>query len=1457
MAAKGNTTAVVDLDVQGMGVEKAIDLISQKILKIQNQISSIVGSTDKATASFDRKLSLTVKELQRSVSQLNALQSNAEKRGFGSNDRLRLQRELNAAEVKGIRDVETASRARLGAENQIRVARERLAVSAAKEKRTLYETIKTEQLRLTEINKQEAALRRLAAAREKEARASQGPVLFGQGGGLGVLARTAGYAAAGTAIFAVAGAANSAVQFTVELEKKLAQLEAISGSTGGEMEVLSGKILDVARNSAFSTAELADASITLAQAGFSAQDISQALGAASNLAIAAGASMSDSVDLITSAIGSYNLQASEAERVSAGLIAALNGSKLSLEQVRLGLSYVGATAAENNLSLEETVAVMGTLAQAGIRSGSTIGTGVRQLLVDLQSPSKKLTETMTRLGLTFDDIDVKTLGVEGVLKNLASAGFNSAEAYGSLEVRAAAAYLALSRNIPTIENLRLAQVQAAGSSDAAAKAADNLSSQWQRTKNILGEAVSKGVTPFTNALKELFKAYNDGATDKYIQKLQEVREAQIRATGNTTQADREFVAQSLQYLEAMEYRNDVDEKYSEQLDNTATKLARSTEAVDAQRTKLSALSEAIEKTKARQGSLADESVALQVETLSLAGRFAGLAQYLDESTNSAGGLLNALRQLRLEESQNLAGQLQTKEIDAQDAARTRARAADAKIRAFRKSGAINALDPQQRADFEKFARDPLNEILRQRIGDAALELPEGSAARSFLTDIVKQVQSTKQAVETKNTTASQRAVINELNSAKMVDYQGRIDALAAPNTSEASVRKMLTELQSQSNAPGVTKAQRGAYDQLITRTEALLGRTGAVPTAEIPRPKGLTRSTTSIYEVQRDLDREGYMFGERVGQDSGGHKGRGHKDKRAIDVSLQVGEDRDPKVVAKQNAKALELQKKGFWVLWGGKSYNPDGSITSITGSDKHTDHMHIEEPKGGAYTREGAEERAFDEEVRRQRQAEKRIAKLKVSTADKGLKDDIEELQYVVSEAALETGKGTVKTSFEAWVEALKEQAVVDTATMDASELAEYNDELKDKISQRAQDIASKITDGFLALMDRMEEASDRAMANSLRPFESEISRLQAQIGGLDRASLSGKVPDYVRTLANRRLGDAQERLEGARLLTMPSRVAAQQGLVGRQEQFLKDNEGNLSAEELEKANNQLFTMKQTLFDLTSQLSGLQAAASAGQLISTDAGENVRQAARAWTELRNTQQGWAQTVGSEVAPALDFLEGGLNDMFNNMANGSRTALQAFGDMARGIIRYIQQLVIKIIASKIIELLGALLGGSVGPSFAGGSPAGGSSGAGFAGGSSTGIGTGSFVPRTTRFNGGPAPAGAPKRFIAGGRVTNGYPGRDSVNALLAQDEFVVRSAAVKSVGSAFMSDLNKNGARALRGMQQLAVLPTQGKNEMNVYVVKPDAAPSMKPNDVLATIHDDILRDGATKKLIRHVSQGG
>src|SRR3546814_10667559 len=69
---------------------------------------------------------------------------------------------------------------------------------------------------------------------------------------------------------------------------------------------------------------------------------------------------------------------------------------------------------------------------------------------------------------------------------LRDSGFSSAQAYGSLELRAAASYMTLSQNLDAMDDLNMALPQQGTATEAAERSMDSLSAQWQRCLNIVG-----------------------------------------------------------------------------------------------------------------------------------------------------------------------------------------------------------------------------------------------------------------------------------------------------------------------------------------------------------------------------------------------------------------------------------------------------------------------------------------------------------------------------------------------------------------------------------------------------------------------------------------------------------------------------------------------------------------------------------------------------------------------------------------------------------------------------------------------------------------------------------------------------------------------------------------------------------------------------------------------------------
>lgn len=288
--------------------------------------------------------------------------------------------------------------------------------------------------------------------------------------------------------------------YVKDFDLALTQFQAITQTTNTEMASFSKTLIEVSQNSRFSAVEVAKAATVMGQAGFSAREISKSIGAVINLATASGSDLASSVDVVTSSLTVFNLNATEAGHVANVLTGALNLSKLDIQKLALGIQYAGNTAHEMGISLEELVSTLGALSNSGIKSGSTLGTGLRQLLVELQSPTKKMNTELQKFGLNLADVDVQARGIVPVLQTLRDAGFTGASAFKAFDIRAAATFITLSNNIDTITEMQTALNLSNAAAEAANKQMGSLSASIDRFSNNLGLLINQLSGPFKDGL---------------------------------------------------------------------------------------------------------------------------------------------------------------------------------------------------------------------------------------------------------------------------------------------------------------------------------------------------------------------------------------------------------------------------------------------------------------------------------------------------------------------------------------------------------------------------------------------------------------------------------------------------------------------------------------------------------------------------------------------------------------------------------------------------------------------------------------------------------------------------------------------------------------------------------------------------------------------------------------------
>ncbi len=300
------------------------------------------------------------------------------------------------------------------------------------------------------------------------------------GRGLG-LAIAAGTTVAGAGLAKVIKLGN-------EYQGNLNELQAVTQATGLQME----KVGDTAKKlgsdmslPATSAADAANAMVELAKGGLSVDEAMQAAQGTLQLAAAAQVDGATAAELQSAALNSFGLAADQAGRVADVLANTANASASSMIDVGNSLKYVAPVSAALKVSIEDTAAAIGLLANQGIK-GEQAGTSLRGILASLASPSAAAAEAMKVLGIQAFDTSGKFVGLRAFTDQLAAAkgrltdaefAAAASTAFGNEGFTAANALAA--EGAAQFDSMATSVARAGGAADVAAAQTKGLGGAWE------------------------------------------------------------------------------------------------------------------------------------------------------------------------------------------------------------------------------------------------------------------------------------------------------------------------------------------------------------------------------------------------------------------------------------------------------------------------------------------------------------------------------------------------------------------------------------------------------------------------------------------------------------------------------------------------------------------------------------------------------------------------------------------------------------------------------------------------------------------------------------------------------------------------------------------------------------------------------------------------------------------
>lgn len=301
--------------------------------------------------------------------------------------------------------------------------------------------------------------------------------------------KSAKYSAVATGV--IAGITAVGVQF----EKSMANVQAISGATASDMELLEAKAREMGKETVFSASESADALSYMALAGWKTQDMLDGLPGILNLAAAGNTDLATTSDIVTDALTAFGKTAKDSARLADIMSATMSNSNTNIEMLGQSYKYVASLAGSMNYTMEDTSLALGLMANSGIKADQA-GTSLRAMLTRLAKPTAEVNRAMNDLGISLKD-------EKGNMKSLREIMVDLCTAFGQLDDEQKAQYGAMIAGKNAMSGLLAITNSTEQDFYKLADAIDNSTGSAQQMSDVMNQSTANQIKIMWSEIQEL------------------------------------------------------------------------------------------------------------------------------------------------------------------------------------------------------------------------------------------------------------------------------------------------------------------------------------------------------------------------------------------------------------------------------------------------------------------------------------------------------------------------------------------------------------------------------------------------------------------------------------------------------------------------------------------------------------------------------------------------------------------------------------------------------------------------------------------------------------------------------------------------------------------------------------------------------------------------------------------
>lgn len=223
---------------------------------------------------------------------------------------------------------------------------------------------------------------------------------------------------------AMIGLGTVAGKTAMDFEDAMAKVQATSGVSAEELEILEQKARQIGSTTQLSATQGAEALLLLAQAGYDTEQSLTMVDAVVNLAIANEMDLARATEIVTASMNAYGWELDRTQELTDILSAVSRASSTDVGEIGEAFRTVAPTANALGFEVADVSMVLGLMANNAIH-GAEAGNGLKSILSSLVKPTENGAKALKELGVevadsqgNMKDLDEIIVGLQEAFKRL-------------------------------------------------------------------------------------------------------------------------------------------------------------------------------------------------------------------------------------------------------------------------------------------------------------------------------------------------------------------------------------------------------------------------------------------------------------------------------------------------------------------------------------------------------------------------------------------------------------------------------------------------------------------------------------------------------------------------------------------------------------------------------------------------------------------------------------------------------------------------------------------------------------------------------------------------------------------------------------------------------------------------------------------------------------------------------